>query len=457
MSNEGGEIRVGTGYIPRPLQAEIHRSLRRFSVLVCHRRFGKTILAINALIDAAVRCSGQQPRYAYIAPLYRQAKAIAWDYLQRYALPIPGTERNKSELFVEFPHGARITLYGADNPDSMRGLYFDGVVLDEVAQMRPEVWAEIIRPELVDRKGWALFIGTPKGINIFHELYQQAIRNDVWYAGMFRASETGIIPADELEAARSMMSPSQYAQEFECDFSAANEDVLIPLDLVQKASRRDLHPTAFEHAPVVIGVDVARFGDDRSVLVVRQGLKMLSKKTWKGIDTAQLGDLVIQEMAKQKAAAVFVDVVGIGAGVVDYMKSLRYKTISVNGGEKARNDSKYFNRRAEMWDSMRQWLEDGGSIPDDMELKSDLVTLTYTYDNLGRLKLEKKEDAKKRGIASPDVADALALTLASPVRVINPVERIVMEQQELNGENEPRYWRDGRAKRGSPYLHGSVA
>lgn len=433
------DIRVSTGYIPRPLQADIHARLRRFSVLVCHRRFGKTLLAVNALIIAALRSGKVQPRFGYTAPLYRQAKAIAWDYLVRYSTPVPGTRVNQSELYVEFPNGARVTLFGADNPDAMRGLYFDGVVMDEVAQMRPEVWGEIIRPELVDRGGWALFIGTPKGANIFHELYQQALRDKAWYAGMFRASETGIIPKSELEAARSIMSESQYMQEFECDFTAANEDVLISLDLVQEAAARVLLPDTFRAAPVVMGVDVARFGDDRSVLVVRQGLEMRHMQTWRGIDTARLGDLVIQYANEYSADAVFVDVVGVGAGVVDYLSRLKYRIIAVNGGEKARAETKYYNRRAEMWDLMRAWMQDGGSILDDLELKADLVTLTYDYDNQGRLRLEKKEDAKKRGISSPDCADALALTFAAPVRVPTDLERRQAGRQE---KESPRYWRD---------------
>jgi len=307
---------IDTGYNPRPLQAEIHRHLRRFSVLVCHRRFGKTVLAVNALIDAALRCRMPQPRYAYIAPLYRQAKAIAWDYLQRFSESIPQTRANQSELFIEYPTGARITLYGADNPDSMRGLYLDGTVLDEVAQMRPEVWGEIIRPELVDRKGWALFIGTPKGMNLFHELYQQAVRDESWYAGMYQASQTGIIPEAELAAARSMMTDAQYRQEFECDFSADNADALISFDLVSAAASRLYHISQYHTAPVVIGVDVARFGGDRSVLIVRQGLQMLHKLTWREIDTMALADHVAYEMTTRRAEAVFVDVVGVGARVV---------------------------------------------------------------------------------------------------------------------------------------------
>jgi len=133
-------------YRPRPLQRDLHRRMRRFNVLVCHRRFGKTILAINHLIRAAATSERERPRYAYLAPLYKQAKAAAWDYLKHYSAPIPLVRTMESELRVDLPNGGRIVLLGSDNPDALRGIYLDGVVLDEYAQMSPRVFTEIIRP-----------------------------------------------------------------------------------------------------------------------------------------------------------------------------------------------------------------------------------------------------------------------------------------------------------------------
>ncbi len=213
--------KVSTGYRPRPLQAEIHRRLQRFSVLVCHRRFGKTVLCVNELIDRALRATVTRPRYAYIAPFYRQAKQVAWDYLKAYTAPVPERTLNETELRIDLPNGARIQLHGADNPDALRGIYLDGAVLDEYAQMSPTLWGEVIRPALADRSGWAIFIGTPKGHNAFWRRFEEARADPAWYAGLFRASQTGVLAPAELAAARRDMSPEEYAQEFECSFEAA--------------------------------------------------------------------------------------------------------------------------------------------------------------------------------------------------------------------------------------------
>lgn len=171
-------------------------------------------------MKAALLCRLPDPRYAYVAPLYNQAKDVAWTYLKRYGVPL-GASANESELRIDLPGGARIRLYGADNPDRLRGLYLDGCVLDEYADMQPSVWGEIIRPMLADRQGWATFIGTPKGHNAFYDLWQNAQTDPAWFPLLLRASETGLIGANELEDARRTMSEDQYQQEFECSFEAA--------------------------------------------------------------------------------------------------------------------------------------------------------------------------------------------------------------------------------------------
>jgi hypothetical protein len=153
--------------------------------------------------------------------LFVQAKDVAWSYVKQFAGPIPGTSFNEAELRADLPNGARIRLYGADNYDRMRGIYLDGIILDEYADMPPAAWGEVLRPALADRQGWAVFIGTPKGRNSFWELWERAQKDPEWFSLMLKASETGLLPARELDAARAEMTPEQFAQEFECSFDAA--------------------------------------------------------------------------------------------------------------------------------------------------------------------------------------------------------------------------------------------
>jgi len=226
----GKEGIVNTGYKPREHQGLLHRALKRFNVLVCHRRFGKTVFTANEKIDRATRCPHKNPQFAYIAPTYGQAKRVAWDYFKEYTKDFPGVKPNEAELRIDIPRpqgdSMRIMLLGAENPGNLRGIYLDGATLDEYAEMDITIWAEVIRPALSDRLGWATFIGTPKGQNHFYDIYNQARilaakPDSDWYTAMYKASETGILLPTELAAARATMTQEQYDQEFECSFSAA--------------------------------------------------------------------------------------------------------------------------------------------------------------------------------------------------------------------------------------------
>lgn len=187
-----------------------------------------TIFCLNHIINKALQNNLRNPQYAYIAPTYRQAKRIAWDPLQEYARHLPGFDVNKQELTVMIrrfwlpdPDVIKIMLLGSDQPDTLRGLYLDGNIFDEFAQCDPIVWGEVVRPALSDRKGWSIFIGTPKGQNHFHRIYEQGTSNEDWFTCIYKASETGIIDDEELSQMRREMDPSEYEQEMECSFNAA--------------------------------------------------------------------------------------------------------------------------------------------------------------------------------------------------------------------------------------------
>jgi phage terminase large subunit len=210
-------------YKPRRLQKFLHNQIpkHRFNVIVAHRRSGKTVLCINHLIRAALTNPQPNPRYAFIAPTFKQGKSTAWDYIKNYSRNIPYIKFNESELRCDFPNGSRITILGAENDQALRGIFLDGCVFDETQNISPVLFPEIIRPSLADRKGWCIFIGTPKGQNYFYKLHKQALEEEDWWTGTYKASQTKVLDDKELSAAQRVMSKDLYEQEFECSFQAA--------------------------------------------------------------------------------------------------------------------------------------------------------------------------------------------------------------------------------------------
>jgi len=226
MARASNVIKIDLGYKPRPFQARLHNNLKRFNVLVCHRRFGKTVFALIEMIDKGLSNERKNPQYAYIAPTYGQAKRVAWEYLKDFTKNIPGVKVHEQELRIDIPRPERgdkirFMLLGAENPDSLAGIYLDGALLDEYSLMNPVVWSTLIRPALSDRLGWAIFIGTPRGQNHFHDIYMAALRLENWHTCIYRASDTGVIDEQELQEARATMSEEEYLQEYECSFTAA--------------------------------------------------------------------------------------------------------------------------------------------------------------------------------------------------------------------------------------------
>ena len=418
------EVRLKLDYVPRDWQLECHKKLRRFNVLALHRRAGKTTMAIMQLVHKAIQCNKPLPMFAYVAPWLKQAKGTVWKLLKAKLEPIRvqgGVTVREGDLMVTFVHnGASIRLFGADNPDSMRGYRLDGVVCDEVAQFEPSVWYDVLQPALSDRLGWAMFIGTPNGVDLFSELYYKAESSPDWFSARFSVYDTGALEAAEVERLRDPrnMPEASFAREYLCDFTASGEDQLISMSDAEDAARRTYPVEDYERSAKIIGCDPARFGDDRSVIIRRQGLQAFPPIVLRGVDNMALADRIVAEMIDWRPDAVFVDA-GAGAGVIDRLRQLRRSPspIEVPFGGRALKDELYVNRRTEMWFLMKEWIQSGGAIPNEQSLKAELSTPTYTYNSLGKRVLESKEQIKKRLMegGSPDIADALALTFALPV------------------------------------------
>ncbi len=196
-------------------------------------------------------------------------------------------------------------------------------------------------------------------------------------------------------------------------FQSSTTDPFIPAETIALCRKTIIE----DYCRPVLGIDPARFGDDRTAIVLRRGRKLVKVFTYSGKSLMEIAGIVAKMIKDYKPAAVFIDDVGLGGGVTDRLRELGHDVIPVNAGSRADEDSKYHNKRAEMWGAMLDWLKEGAQIPDSDELHSDLAAPQYSYDSSSRLKLEKKEDMKKRGLRSPDLADALALTFAYPVAV----------------------------------------
>ena len=432
---------IDVGFKPHQFQQQIYDRRKRFTVVVAHRRFGKTLSAIALLVAAALHCRLPSPRFAYVAPFLKQARTVSWDYIRNFVGKIYGSEIREGDLSVNLPNGARITLFGADNADALRGIYLDGVLLDEMANFRPDVWTGIIRPTLTDRKGWAFFIGTPRGENAFAELYRNCDRPEnraEWQAMMFPADETGLVPPEELESNRRAQSAAVFRQEYLCDFSAASDNTLITIDVVSAAAQKRFNPYDIAGMPKVIGVDIARFGDDRSVIQRRQGLAAIEPITMQGLDNMEVVGRLTAQINEWCPDHVFIDA-GRGEGVIDRVRQLGYSVIEVNFGGKADDPSAFVNKRSEMWDRMREWFAAGGGIPNNSELKQDLVTPTYKFDAANRFALEGKDDMRKLINRSPDIGDALALTFALK---LPPTRRYDRRQYTHEHEYDPFRERD---------------
>lgn len=440
-------IRVRFGHPFRAWQRECARLSAglRFLVLVLHRRAGKTELALKKLLDAAMKNTLPDPLYVYAAPFRNQAKTLVWDRLKTMTKVMAETGHatiQESELSVRFLHNnALVRLGGADNPDSWRGITLDGCVLDEPGQMKHEVWEEVLRPALSDRKGWAWFTGTPKGINFFSHLFFTMSKLPGWGKALYTVYQTDALDPNEVAQVKLEQSEQTFAREYLCDFSAAGEDQLMSLTDVEVAAQRVYQESDVAHAAKVMGVDPARFGNDRSVVMKRQGLQVFDPVAYRSLSTMDLAGRVGMHIDQWKPDTVFVDVGGMGAGVVDRLIQLGYdQVVGVDFGSKPL-DMRFANKRAEMWYLVKEAIESGLSIPDDNTLKLELATPIYKFTAQNRIILESKDDIKKRMAegASPDLADALALTFAFPVmpsnkRIISGLQR---RSQGNGGEYDP--------------------
>ena len=423
-----------TGFVPHKFQYEFLCEWQRRNVCVCHRRFGKTDMGIMKMVDEAVNCQMPAPNYAYIAPIQKQAKRNVWRKFRVYLAPFIKAghcRMRESALEIYFPfNDATISIGGADsgNEEAYRGNEYHGVILDEYGDMKPHVWEEIIGPALESLDGWSLFIGTPKGRNNFYEVYKDGLERPGWQAKKYPLSLTSEVLFATGSPYFNWCSKKRIAElkwerrermhvfnrEYECDFDADVEDILIPQSMLLAAKDKYLQRGSWDHEARIMGVDVA-FSEtgDRSSIAKRQGFFLHEPQSFQGKDNMELAAIVAREATQWQPDAIFIDK-GRGEGVWSRLKQLNIKATMIDFGGTPSEPQRFKNKRAEMWWSIREWLEEGGVIPPCESLIDDLSLPQY-LDEYGKIALETKKNMKKRSGRSPDEGDAVALTFALPV------------------------------------------
>lgn len=312
--------------------------------------------------------------------------------------------------------------WSLNNTEAFAGLHNKGnrilLIFDEASAIPDRIW-EVAEGALTDKDTqiiWLCFGNPTRNSGRFFECFNKMAHR--WKTFRVDSRTVPISNKNQIEEwANDYGEDSDFFRvRVRGEFPRAGEMQFISSVVVEAARGRHLQESEYCHAPKVLGVDVARFGSDETVFYFRQGLASFPMKTFRGLDTQQIGELVNQEARDFRADAVFIDAVGIGAGVVDKVRSLGVQNVfECNGGSQALRSKEFVNRNAEMWHKAKEWLKAGGSVPDDSVLCDQLTNREYGYDSAGRLQLEKKEDMKKRGLSSPDRADALALTFYADV------------------------------------------
>jgi len=300
------------------------------------------------------------------------------------------------------------------NSEAFAGLHSTHslVIYDEASGIPDKIW-EVSEGAMTDpRAMWFVYGNPTKNTGRFKDTFERDRHR--WVTRKIDSRKCKMTNKEELEEWRKTFGEDSdfFRVRVRGEFPRLGVLQFIPTDTVDAAMTREIELEAYFALPILLGVDVARYGDDKTVVAVRQGRKILQLFKWRELNTMEVAERVATLIREFKPQATFVDSVGIGAGVVDRLRMLNYEIIEVSAGTKADDYETYYNKRAEMWGRMRDWIRHEADIPNDIELRSSLIGLEFSFDERERIRLERKQDMKKRGLDSPDEGDAIAHTFA---------------------------------------------
>jgi len=387
------------------------------------RRNGKDLTSINILAAKALERKGL---YLYIAPFANQVRSIIWEGSdgtgQRFRDYIPKevvvrTLDQSMKLWLS--NGSLIQLVGSDNPDAIVGTNPMGIVFTEFSLHKPGIW-QFMRPVLAENGGWALFNGTPRGLNHFYDMYKMAESNEKWFHERLTCEDTGYPTAEQIQDERDAGMPeSLIQQEFYVSWTASSEETLIPLDNIQRAiNQPTLASEDYNFAMRIMGVDPA-FAErgDRAVIMRRQGRNWSEPEVFQGIDPMALATRCAEVIRTHHIDLCFVDA-GRGEAVWSRLFQLGFqdRVIPVDFGGKT-YDTLCYRKKDEIWNRMKRHIcdpERPAKVPDNEELIRDLSAPTFEINDRGLMQLEGKKSLLKRGFRSTDLADAAALMYTEP-------------------------------------------
>lgn len=412
------------GIVPTAQQREFLSAVAkpgaRVAVRSGHGTGKSTALAIAALWflstreDALVPCT---------APTAHQLQDVLWREMRRLMSRMPEDERARFQVTSD-----RIQLKGStgmivartarpENPDALQGFHAPEIlfVIDEAAGVNDAVF-EVARGALSTSSARVALAGNPTRLSgYFHAAFH--VSRDSWVRLKFSCLDSPLVSPDYVRdiATEYGKDSDMYRVRVQGDFPKAGLFNLIPLEQVDMAMQKRLPEGSQNHAPRIFGIDPAWLGMDRSAGVLRQGMSARVLFAVRGADTSRLAELVARKAEELLPDAIFVDQTGVGAGVYDQLKRTRHPVTGISFSQSPLESERFVNRRAEMWWRLREWMEQGPALEAAQDLRDDLIAPEYFLTATGKVQLESKDSMRKRGIASPDLGDALALTFAMPV------------------------------------------
>lgn len=405
------------------LQA-IARGERRISVRAGHG-VGKSTACSWALIW---HMTTRYPQKSVVtAPTSAQLFDALYSELKAWINKLPPVLRESFDVFSD-----RVVLKGApessfisartsstERPEALAGVHSEHVLLvvDEASAV-PEQVFEAAAGSMSGHSASTILISNPtRNSGLFYKTHHDLASD--WYRMHVSCLNIPLVSADFVQQIKATYGEESNAFRIRVlgEFALADDDTLIPAELVDGAIARDVAASGSE--PLVFGLDVARFGSDRTALVKRKGNVVLEVKSWGGLDTMQVVGAIVNETKMDKPDEICVDTIGLGSGVADRLRELGLNVRDVNVAESSAMNPNANKLRDELWLSVKEWLATKSvKLPADEQLRHELVAPRYTFTSSGKVQVESKDSMRKRGMRSPDLADALCLSFASNAAMV---------------------------------------